>query len=169
MTVSLSTAAGFGFALLPPGSGDCPTAPSSLAGGASCTIQVSFTAPGSGQQTTSLGASAAVGGNGAAADVVGRRPASGALLTGSSSNDFGTPVVGTSGATMTWTIINGGDLSTGAPMLSNGDVGEILVGQNTCTTALGGGASCMIQVSFTPTAAGARSGVLTLSAMPGDR
>ena len=68
---------------------------------------------------------------------------------------------------MTWTVINGGDLTTGVPVLSNGDPGEIFVGQNTCTAALAGGASCTIQVSFTPAAAGARSGVLTLTATPG--
>jgi len=165
-TVSLSAAAGFGFALVPPGAGDCPTAPSSLAGGASCTIQVSFTAPGSGLQTTSLSASAAVGGTATPLSLsgTGQRPA---LLTGMTSNDFGTLVVGAPGGTVTWTVINSGDLPTGAPALSNGDLGEILVGQNTCTTALAGGASCTIQVSFTPAAAGARSGMLTLAATPG--
>jgi len=165
-TVSLSTAAGFGFTLLPPGQGDCPTAPSSILGGASCTIQVSFTAPASGQQTTSLGASAAVGGTAQPLTLsgTGQKPAQ---LTGTISNDFGTPVVGTSGGTVTWTIINGGDLVTGVPTLSNGDPGEISVGQNTCSAGLGGGLSCMIQVSFTPTAAGPRSGVLTLTATPG--
>ena len=75
VTVSLSAAAGFGFALVPPGPGDCPTAPSSLGGGLSCTIQVSFTAPGSGLQTTSLNASAGVGDRRDPAVPVGHRPA----------------------------------------------------------------------------------------------
>ena len=165
-TVSLSTAAGFGFALLPPGSGDCPIAPSSLAGGATCTIQVSFTAPGSGLQTTSLNASAAVGGTAPPLPLsgTGQKPA---LLTGATSNDFGMLVVGAPGGTVTWTVINGGDLSTGVPTLSNGDPGEIFVGQNTCTAGLAGGASCTIQVSFTPMAQGTRSGLLTLTAAPG--
>ena len=82
-------------------------------------------------------------------------------------HDFGTPVVGAPGGTVTWTVINGGDLATSVPALSNGDPGEIFVGQNTCTAALAGGASCTIQVSFTPSAAGARSGVLTLAATTG--
>src|SRR5262249_34138983 len=90
-----------------------------------------------------------------------------AQLTGSTSNDFGTPVVGNSGGTVTWTIINGGDVLTGVPTLSNGDPGEIIVGQNTCTAALGGGLSCTIQGSFAPSAVGPRSGVLTLTASPG--
>jgi hypothetical protein len=169
VTVSLSAAAGFGFALVPPaGPGDCPTAPSSLGDHASCTIQVSFTAPGSGLQTTSLNASAAIGTDAPPLSLsgTGQRPAH---LTGTASADFRELVIGGQPSqTVTWTIINGGDQTTGLPVLANGDRGEILVGQNTCTVGLIGGASCMIQVSFTPTAEGPRSGMLTLTAMPGD-
>ncbi len=166
VTVSLSAAAGFGFALVTPGPGDCPTAPSSLGGGLSCTIQVSFTAPGSGLQTTSLNASAAIGTDAIALSLsgTGQRPA---LLTGTTSHDFLTPVVGTPSMPVTWTVINMGDLATSAPVLSNGDPGEISFSQNNCTVGLPGGASCTIQVSFTPSAAGARSGMLTLAATTG--
>jgi hypothetical protein len=166
VTVSLSTAAGFGFTLLPPGSGDCPTAPSTLAGGTSCTIQVSFTPPGSGQQTAMLNASAGIGADAPPLSLsgTGQNPAD---LTGAPGHDYGKLVVGDTGGPFTWTIVNGGDQPTGVPALSLPLDPQIVVGQNTCTAALGGGLSCMIQVSFKPAGAGTPTGMLTLSANPG--
>ena len=165
-TVTLTTAAGSGFAIAPPVAGDCPATPAALAGGASCNIHVTFTAPAAGQQMAILGASAAVGGTATSLllTAIGQRQA---VLTGTTSKDFGKLVVGATSDSVTWTVTNGGDVPTGMPTLTNGDPTEVQVVSNNCTVALGGGLSCTIVASFSPAQPGQRSGTLTLSASPG--
>ena len=165
VTVTLTTAATSGFAVVAPITGDCTTT-TTLAGGATCTIHVRFTAPGAGLQTATLGASATIGGTAAPLSLSGngQRPAA---LSGTTTNNFGTVVVGATSGAFTWTISNTGDAATGVPALTNGNATELVVGANNCTVAIPGGGQCTISVSFRPSAAGARSGTLSLTASPG--
>ena len=166
VTVTLTTTTGSGFALVAPTTGECVTGTTVLAGQASCTIRVRFTAAAAGAQTATLAATATTGGTATPLPLTanGRRPA---VLSGTTTNNFGTVVVGATSAAFTWTITNTGDVATGVPALTNSNQTELIVGTNTCTVAVAGGGTCTIGASFRPSAAGARTGTLTLAATPG--
>ena len=82
---------------------------------------------GAGLQTATLGASAAVGGTAAPLSLSGngQRPAA---LAGTTTNNFGTVVVGATSGAFTWMISNAGDAATGVPALTNGNATELVVG-----------------------------------------
>ncbi|HET6149696.1 MAG TPA: choice-of-anchor D domain-containing protein [Polyangia bacterium] len=166
VTVTLNTAAGSGFALVAPTTSECVSGTTTLAGGASCAIRVRFTAPGPGMQTATLAASATAGGMTTPLALVGNGQRQ-AMLSGTTTNNYGTLVLGTTSAAVTWTISNGGDVATGAPTLTNSNPGEVIVEANTCTVAVAGGGRCTISASFRPSSDGARTGTLTLTATPG--
>jgi len=166
VTVTLTPVTGSGFALVAPTTGECVSGTTVLAGGASCAIRVRFTAPAAGMQTANLAASAATGGMTTTLALLGngQRPA---LLAGTTTNNYQTVVVGTTSASVTWTITNGGDVATGLPALTNSNPSELIVDGNTCNVAVPGAGRCTITVSFRPSVDGARSGTLTLAATPG--
>jgi len=90
-----------------------------------------------------------------------------AALSGTTSKDFASVAVGTASPSFTWTIRNAaGASSTGALTLSNIDSSEVST-TNGCTSPLAGGASCTIAVTFRPSALGARTAALGVSANPG--
>jgi hypothetical protein len=73
---------------------------------------------------------------------------------------FSSQLVGTSSAAQSATLSNGGSgMLTVANIQATGDFAQT----NNCPAQLPGGASCTINVTFSPTAAGARSGALTVS------
>lgn len=139
-----------------------------LAGGASCTSSVRFTAStGStrGMKSATLTASATPGSSptlSLTANV--QFPAQ---LAAAASNDFGGIEVGVNSSTYVWTVQNTGDVATGTLNLANTNSTEFQVASSTCTGSLGAGASCAVNVFLKPTAGGNRSGTLTLSATPG--
>ena len=163
VTFALTTMANSGFTLVPPATGECVTGTTVLGGGLHCNIRVTFLAPHQGVQTASLSASAVTGGTPAPLSLTatGQRAAK---LTGSTSNDFGSIVVGAPSGSVTWTVTNGGDMPTSVPTLANNNPAEVIVGTNNCTAMLGAGGTCTIIVSFLPADIGARSGTLTLTA-----
>ncbi|MEW6435143.1 MAG: choice-of-anchor D domain-containing protein [Myxococcota bacterium] len=149
------------------GTGSCQLG-QPLAGGASCTSSVRFTA-GSGStrgtKSATLTASASPGSApslGLTANV--QFPAQ---LTAASSWDFGGVEVGQPSAAYTWTIQNTGDVPTGTLTFMNTNSTDFGVTSNTCTGSLGAGSNCTVHVRLTPSAGGNRSGTLTLSATPG--
>jgi hypothetical protein len=74
---------------------------------------------------------------------------------------FGSVATGSSSSTQAVTITNTGTASAAVSGLSiTGDFSQT----NTCGTSLAAGASCTASVKFTPTAAGSRSGVLSVNA-----
>lgn len=74
-------------------------------------------------------------------------------------NDFGTIALGFSSAPFTFTWTNNSTFPTGVTSLTA--TGDFAVTSNTCST-VAAGANCQIVVVFTPTAIGARKGVLTV-------
>jgi Beta-propeller repeat/Abnormal spindle-like microcephaly-assoc'd, ASPM-SPD-2-Hydin len=73
---------------------------------------------------------------------------------------FSSQLVGTPSAAQSATLSNGGSgVLTVANIQATGDFAQT----NNCPAQLLGGASCTINVTFSPTAAGARSGALTVS------
>lgn len=77
---------------------------------------------------------------------------------------FADTIVGNSSAATTVTITNSGncDLTSLSASLS-GDSGEFSIGTNTCTGGLSHGASCQVDITFEPSAAGNSSAALSLS------
>jgi len=136
---------------------NCPT---SLVGGTACSISVTFTptAPGNLYGTVVITDNAAnspqtitLSGIGAAAPVV---------SLSATSLTFTSQALGSSSTPQTITMTNTGTAAlTIASITVTGDFAEL----NTCGTGLAPGASCAINVTFTPTVAGSRTGLLTIT------
>lgn len=140
-----------------------------LLGGASCTSAVRFTASaasGNGAKTATLTASATPGTSPSlnlTANV--QNPAT--LFTSTTTRDYLGQEVGVASSAFTWTIQNTGDLPTSAPTFTNTNATEFVVSNNTCGVAIPAGGSCSMNVVFTPSAGGVRTGTLTLNAATG--
>ena len=138
--------------------GDCPTDGNKLASNASCTLQVTFTPVQTGARTGTIGIA-----NSSTAQPL-AVPLSGTgiqaqLQLSSSSLDFGRVFVSQSAA-LTLTVTNSGTAPvTGLRMTATGDY-TIASGCSAATVAPG--SSCTVSLSFAPTAAGTRSGVLSI-------
>lgn len=165
LTVSgLALSAGFGRA-----GGSCPPAvPFTLARGASCTVGVQFAPARTGARGGSLAVSSDAGAPALVAlSGLGVTPA---LGTGPTSLSFDPRVVGAASPTGTVTLTNPGTAPLRISALTAG--GDYRVGATTCPLAAPGalapGASCSVEVGFTPGGPGARPGALTVSSdVPG--
>jgi Phosphoesterase family/Putative Ig domain/Abnormal spindle-like microcephaly-assoc'd, ASPM-SPD-2-Hydin/Immunoglobulin I-set domain/Protein of unknown function (DUF1565) len=78
-----------------------------------------------------------------------------------SSLTFGSQTVGTTSAAQLVTLTNGSNATMTFSATFTGDFG--LGGTGTCGNSVTAGASCTVSVKFTPTAAGTRTGALTLT------
>jgi Abnormal spindle-like microcephaly-assoc'd, ASPM-SPD-2-Hydin len=149
-------AAGADFAIAPGG-----TCAASLASGASCTVNVTFTPSLASAESAKLVFTdtdptpqfATLTGTGTANAPV-------AVLT-PTSLDFGSQLVTTtSSPAKTITLKNNGNLVLNITSItSSGDFAET----NTCGASLPAGMTCTISVTFTPTAMGARTGTITVT------
>jgi hypothetical protein len=149
-------AAGTDFAIVPGG-----TCGASLAAGASCTVNVTFTPSVASAESAKLVFTdtdpspqfATLTGTGTANAPV-------AILT-PTSLDFGSQLVTTtSSPAKTIMLKNNGNLVLNiASITSSGDFAET----NTCGASLPAGMTCTISVTFTPTATGARTGTITVT------
>jgi trimeric autotransporter adhesin len=137
---------------------NCPLFPHTLAGGASCTISVTFTPSAVGLQTGTINVTDNAS-----------NPPKGVMLKGTgtapvslSANNLmfpGEPVGTTSGTeTVTLNNLSKTTLSFSAPVIT----GDFAIKSNTCTSVTAG-SHCAVGVTFTPTAAGVRTGTLTIS------
>jgi hypothetical protein len=131
---------------------------SSLAAGASCTVNVSFTPTARGSSTATVSVAGNFVGTPVSASLSGTGQA--ILATASpASLTFAAAPLNTTSVAQTITFTNTGDTTaviTGVAI--NGDFAQT----NTCGTSLAAGASCSINVTFTPTARGSRTGTVTL-------
>lgn len=149
------------------GTSDCQLG-QSLPGGGSCTSGVRFTASttlGAGAKSGVLTASASPGTSPTltlTANV--QTPAQ--LASIDTSNSFGGQEVGVASTVFSWVIRNTGDVASGVPSVSNTNTTDFVT--SGCTTAIPAGGTCTLSVTFRPQAGGARSGVITVSATPGN-
>jgi hypothetical protein len=82
-----------------------------------------------------------------------------AVTLSSSSLAFGSQFVGIKSAAQTLTVTNSGSAALAISSISaTGDFAQT----NTCSSSLAAGASCTVTLTFTPTAAGSRTGALTI-------
>jgi hypothetical protein len=138
-----------------------------LAGGAECVIGLHFTPTASGPQTATVSVAGAPGGS-VTADLAGRGLTPAAITIDRSSHDFGGVGTGTSTQT-TFTITNTGESDALAltTTIAGADAGDFARVGGSCPDVLAGGASCTIDVAFTPSALASRTGTLTVAAEPG--
>jgi hypothetical protein len=136
----------------------------SLAAGASCTINVFFIAEGVGVSTgtvvivdnndnvPNMSQTVNLSGTGVTAPLASISPAS---LT------FGSQLVGTGSASQAITLGNAANagLLTVSSIAASGDFSAT----NNCGGSVAGGANCTVNVTFTPTAEGQRTGTLTVT------
>ncbi|MFO0600581.1 MAG: choice-of-anchor D domain-containing protein [Myxococcaceae bacterium] len=164
-TVSL-VGSGLGF-------GQTNTCSASLPASGSCTVTVSFS-PGTaarGSQSVVLQVSASPGGV-TSASITGNAQTPAAIQVTPANSSFPDTTVGsTSPTVVTLTVTNTGDQTTGALTINRSTLDFVPSGQaGDCvsgTTTLIGGGSCSIHVRFSPQAAGARSGNVTVTGAPG--
>ena len=127
------------------------TCGSSIAGGGSCTVNVTFSPTATGTRTGSLTINA--GGVTNTVSLTGTGTAPGPVLSANpASLSFPGTLVGSSAATQTVTVTNSGtSAATVSGVAVTGDFSQT----NNCTSIAVNG-SCMVTVKFTPTAGGTR-------------
>lgn len=132
---------------------------SSLAPNASCSISVTFAPTAQGAVSGTLTVNSNAPGNPPSFSLSGTGTASVAALSPSSLS-FTSQLVGTAGPAQPVTLTNTGTASLNISSISaSGDFAQ----SNNCSASLAAGANCTINVTFTPTAFGARSGTLSIS------
>jgi hypothetical protein len=135
---------------------------SSLAGGASCAVQVVFTPNATGAIAATLNISSSTQGVTPAAVPLN---GSGQLATGLATNpaqiNFAVLGAGQSSAAQAVTVTNTSSYAIAAVTLATAPPFSIT--QNSCTGSLGAGANCTASVEFQPAAGGAASGALTVA------
>src|SRR5437667_46567 len=160
-----SFAASGDFAATSTGASACPTSPATLPAGANCTINVTFTPTASGARTGTLSLRAEEHTSALQShhDVV-CRPLRVRLAP--TSLDFGNQLLA---PTISPMMVPRPPTSTLFPYTtlfrSSGDFAATSTGASACPTSpatLAAGANCTINVTFTPTASGARTGTLSL-------
>jgi hypothetical protein len=133
----------------------------SLSGHASCAMTVAFVPKRVGGQTGVLTVSDQYRSQTVALSGTGIAPA-GVSLSPAGGVSFGATGVGLSATAQTVILTNnGGAAMTIQSAMASGDF-AVVAGSNTCGPTLAVGSACTMQVGFAPTAAGSRSGNLTI-------
>jgi hypothetical protein len=155
-----------------PDLGDCNEGdPAGLVDGASCTLNVRFTPDDNLSQAANLTVqSPGAGRAGMQLSGRGRQPAS---LSATGNRDLGRANVGDAASPaneFTWTLNNQGDLPTGTLSVENDNPTEFAIRDDSCaSSAVPGGASCTMIISFRPSAAGNRSARVVVADAAGGR
>src|SRR5437870_1673809 len=161
-----SFAASGDFAATSTGASACPTSPATLAAGGTCTINVTFTPTASGARTGTLSLADDAGGSPQMFSLSGNGTAPGVGLAPTSLG-FGNQPLATTSTPMTVTLTNTGTAAlTINSFAASGDFAATSTGASACPTSpatLAAGANCTINVTFTPTASGARTGTLSVT------
>ncbi len=132
----------------------------SLGTGASCSINVSFTPTGTGTRSGTLSVTDNASGSPQTVALSGSGIAPAAAGLSPPSLTFASRLVGTTSPAQTVKLSNTGSVPLNiSSIATTGDYTET----NNCNASLGKGASCNINVSFTPTATGTRSGTLSVT------
>ena len=142
---------------------------STLTGGGTCTITVTFTPTASGTKAASLVVNASPGGT-VMATLLATGQTPGTLSIAPSSLAFGNVVTGVTSTSQTFTISNTGNVATGTLTVTKAgsDPAEFTAGADTCNgMTLAGGASCTVEVAFSPSSAGAKSASFVVTGSPG--
>jgi hypothetical protein len=136
---------------------------SSLAAGSSCAINVTFTPTATGTRSATLTVTDNASNSPQTASLTGAGVSSGGTPTATLSRTsltFGNQTVGTSSPAQSVTLSNSGGAALSISSFAiTGDFGQT----NNCGSSVAAGSSCTINMTFTPTATGTRSGTLTVT------
>ena len=138
---------------------DTTTCGATLSAGSSCTISVTFTPTAAGTSTGSITITDNASGSPQAISLtgVGTGPT---VSLAQMSLAFGFQQINTTSAAQSVTLSNTGNMTLNiASIMASGDFADT----TTCGATLGAGSSCTISVTFTPTAAGTRTGAITIT------
>jgi hypothetical protein len=137
------------------------TCGTSLAAGATCAVNITFSPTASGSRSGTLTVSTSDPNGPTNIGLSGNGTAAGPALSASpSSLAFGGTVVGQTSSSQSVTVQNTGTQSASVSSIAaSGDFAQT----NNCGTSLAVNASCTINVTFTPTAAGGRTGSVTIT------
>ncbi len=136
---------------------------------ATCAIEVKFAPAAPGAKSAVLSVSGTPGGTVSAA-LSGQGSANAALAISPTLADLGSVIVGSSSDAFQFRVVNGGGVPSGALMtaLAGPDSAAFSLVADGCTgRQLLPGGDCLLSVRFTPSAAGARSAILTVAGLPG--
>ena len=140
----------------------CPVSPLTLTPGSSCTLSVTFKPTASGTRTGSISITDNASGSPQVIALTGTGTSSTVALSATSLT-FAAQKVGTSSASQGATLTNEGSGPLTFSIISaSGDFGQT----NNCPVSpasLAAGGSCILTVTFTPTASGNRKGTLTIN------
>src|SRR6267143_2056217 len=134
---------------------------SSLAANGTCTINVTFTPTAAGMRTGTLTVTDNASNGPQTASLTGTGAATGPSASVSPTTlTFGNQNVGTTSAAQAVTLTNSGPGSLSITSIAaSGDFAQT----NNCGSSLAANGTCTINVTFTPTAAGMRTGTLTVT------
>ncbi|HUI42681.1 MAG TPA: choice-of-anchor D domain-containing protein [Terriglobia bacterium] len=135
----------------------------SVGAGGTCTVMVTFKPTAIGSRTSTLTVTDDAAGSPQTAALSGT--GLGASATASpASLTYAADLAGSTSAAQTVTITNGGNANLSFTRISASGDFAVAASGTTCSTtsALAAGKKCVVQVTFTPTAGGSRSGSLTL-------
>jgi hypothetical protein len=137
-----------------------------LAGGASCTVDVTFAPTASGAATATLTAQAAGAKGTATASLSGTGGAPASFAMTPSTYDFGSIGQGSTSAQQTFTVKNTGGSASGtvAVTIDGPNAKDFALASNGCTAAVQAGATCTFALAFTPSSAAAEAAKITVSA-----
>jgi len=134
--------------------------PASLASGASCTISVTFTPQTSGNATGGVTINDSASGSPQSVSLSGTGLTPPAVSFSPSSLSFSTPL-GTSSASQTLTVTNSGGATLSVTSIAANYPFEIMT--STCVGNLAAGASCSVNISFTPQTNSTVTGAFTIT------
>jgi len=139
------------------------TCGNSLGAGANCTVNIIFTPEAAGSRTASLMISDDGGGSPQAVPVAGTGTSGAAARLSISTLVFGEQAVGTTSSAQRVVLTNKGSapLAIGSMTVAVTTSRDFVL-TNTCGSSLAAGASCTIEIRFTPHAAGTRTAVINV-------
>ena len=166
LTINTITASG-DFAETSTGATACPISPATLAAGANCVISVTFTPTALGARAGTLTITDNANGSPHTVPLTGTGTGTAGVGLAPTSLAFGNQAQNTTSAAKTVTLTNtGAAVLTINSIAASGDFAETSTGATACPISpatLAAGANCIISVTFTPTALGARAGNLTIT------
>jgi hypothetical protein len=135
-----------------------------VAAGATCAIQVTFTPTQTGSRTGVLTVNANVAGGAVTASLSGTGAPSGVLSLIPSTISFGGWQVETTSTALQVTATNS---SSTAISFTSGLTGPFTIASNACGSSVAANSACNLMLTFTPLQSGAATGALTFSDAPG--
>jgi Astacin (Peptidase family M12A)/Abnormal spindle-like microcephaly-assoc'd, ASPM-SPD-2-Hydin len=154
-TIGVTASTNFGWSSV-----SCPVAPATLGGGASCTISATFAPTTSGSLTGNISVTDSASNSPQTVALSGTAtPATTTVTVAPTSYNFGSQAVGTTSTYQTFTVQNTGNAYTSIATSTTANYSQV----NNCGNLLDAGASCTINVTFTPTANGSLPGTISIT------